>query len=339
MGFRFRKSINLGGGFGINLSKSGVGYSWGVPGYRVTKTAKGNTRKTYSIPGTGLGYIEETNNKRKTNQSNNSYQYIANDTVMHNIQSAVPDSFQPAEYQDFIKSVKRILMLNRISTWLMLTFIFSSKPIFLVSGALGLILKVFIWVTGKINLDYELDDYCLRKHQDMLEAWNQLNQSNKVWQVIQSGNVTNKKLNAGASTLIKRVPIKIRTSGPRYLRTDLDIIQLDLKNEILVFLPDKLLIINGLKVGAVSYDEIKLYIGNTRFIEEEKLPSDSTVIDYTWSKVTKDGLPDKRFKGNKQLPICNYGNIEIISNSGLNISIQCSSIDNTIKFSKLMDVK
>lgn len=50
MGLRFRKSINLGGGFRINLSKSGVGYSWGVKGYRVTKTASGRTRKTYSIP-------------------------------------------------------------------------------------------------------------------------------------------------------------------------------------------------------------------------------------------------------------------------------------------------
>ena len=35
MGFRVRKSINLGGGFRINLSKSGIGYSWGTKGYRV----------------------------------------------------------------------------------------------------------------------------------------------------------------------------------------------------------------------------------------------------------------------------------------------------------------
>lgn len=39
MGFRFRKSINLGGGFRINLSKSGIGYSFGVPGLRYTKSA------------------------------------------------------------------------------------------------------------------------------------------------------------------------------------------------------------------------------------------------------------------------------------------------------------
>lgn len=38
MGFRFRKSINLGGGVRINLSKSGIGYSFGVPGLRYTKS-------------------------------------------------------------------------------------------------------------------------------------------------------------------------------------------------------------------------------------------------------------------------------------------------------------
>ena len=54
MGIRYRKSIRLGGGFRINLSKSGVGYSWGVPGYRITRTARGTTRRTCSIPGTGI---------------------------------------------------------------------------------------------------------------------------------------------------------------------------------------------------------------------------------------------------------------------------------------------
>ena len=71
MGLRYRKSINLGGGFRINLSKSGIGYSWGVKGYRVTKTANGNIRETYSIPGTGISYVEEQNrNKRNSVNSN-----------------------------------------------------------------------------------------------------------------------------------------------------------------------------------------------------------------------------------------------------------------------------
>lgn len=60
MGLRFRKSINLGGGARINLSKSGVGFSAGTKGYRYTKTATGRDRTTVSIPGTGISYVEES---------------------------------------------------------------------------------------------------------------------------------------------------------------------------------------------------------------------------------------------------------------------------------------
>lgn len=74
MGFRYRKSINLGGGFKINLSKSGIGYSWGTKGYRVTKTARGTTRKTYSVPGTGLSYVKETGKRSQSSRSNNGSQ-------------------------------------------------------------------------------------------------------------------------------------------------------------------------------------------------------------------------------------------------------------------------
>lgn len=64
MGFRFRKSINLGNGFRVNVSKSGVGYSWGTKGVRFTKTATGKSRKTVSIPGTGLSYTTESKKHR-----------------------------------------------------------------------------------------------------------------------------------------------------------------------------------------------------------------------------------------------------------------------------------
>lgn len=66
MGFRFRKSINLGGGFKVNLSKSGVGYSWGTKGVRYTKTASGKKRTTLSIPGTGISYVTESDGKKKS---------------------------------------------------------------------------------------------------------------------------------------------------------------------------------------------------------------------------------------------------------------------------------
>lgn len=64
MGLRFRKSINLGAAK-INLSKSGVGFSAGVKGYRVTKKAGGGTRTTASIPGTGISYTKDSKSQTK----------------------------------------------------------------------------------------------------------------------------------------------------------------------------------------------------------------------------------------------------------------------------------
>ncbi len=55
MGFRFRKSIGLGRGARVNLSKSGVGFSLGTKGVRYTMGPSGR-RWTFSIPGTGLSY-------------------------------------------------------------------------------------------------------------------------------------------------------------------------------------------------------------------------------------------------------------------------------------------
>lgn len=69
MGLRFRKSKNY-GPFRINFSKSGVGFSIGGKGFRYTKMANGRTRKTYSLPGTGISYVEESSKKEKTQNIN-----------------------------------------------------------------------------------------------------------------------------------------------------------------------------------------------------------------------------------------------------------------------------
>lgn len=57
MGIRFRKSFTI-GPLRINLSKSGIGFSLGVKGFRVSRSAKGKNTATVSIPGTGISYVQ-----------------------------------------------------------------------------------------------------------------------------------------------------------------------------------------------------------------------------------------------------------------------------------------
>ena len=71
MGFRFRKSASF-GPLRINFSKSGVGYSVGGKGFRVTKKAGGGVRTTASIPGTGISYVTDHGSKKKSASSQGS---------------------------------------------------------------------------------------------------------------------------------------------------------------------------------------------------------------------------------------------------------------------------
>ena len=69
MGLRFSKSIKLGKGVNLNLSKSGMGMSVGTKGMRVGTGPRG-TRATLGIPGTGISYSKSIgkNNKRYENE-------------------------------------------------------------------------------------------------------------------------------------------------------------------------------------------------------------------------------------------------------------------------------
>jgi hypothetical protein len=63
MGWTFRRSVNL-GPFRVNLSKSGVGYSLGGPGFRTGVRSNGRRYSRVSLPGTGLSYTTSTSRSR-----------------------------------------------------------------------------------------------------------------------------------------------------------------------------------------------------------------------------------------------------------------------------------
>lgn len=58
MGFRYRKSITLLPGVRMNITPKGIGYSAGVRGARVSRSATGRVTRTLSIPGTGLSHVQ-----------------------------------------------------------------------------------------------------------------------------------------------------------------------------------------------------------------------------------------------------------------------------------------
>jgi hypothetical protein len=86
--------------------------------------------------------------------------------------------------------------------------------------------------------------------------------------------------------------------------------------------------------GTVAYESLSVSFAPTRFIEEQGVPQDAQVLDHTWRFVNKRGGPDRRFSNNVQLPIAQYGLIQIQSLTGLNIQLHASSLEAAADFAK-----
>ena len=341
MGFRMRKSINLGGGFKINLSKSGIGYSWGVPGYRITKTAKGATRRTYSIPGTGLSYVDESGgNRNRTPHPRENYSNEPQPTQQQeqsrSIESAGIESFKAAEIGNITSAIEKTIRFDKWSTVLLFcAVLIPLNPLLALLPIMGIILKIIARKTGAVQLEYTLDDEKEDEYNRRIGAWQILAEGDKEWQVIQEARVTNQKVNAGAGRNVSRVICRIDKTTPFYINTNVDTIQIKLQKEMLLFLPDKVFIIRRGKVGLINYDEVNIRVSQTRFVECDPVPKDAVVVGSTWQYVNKNGTPDRRYSNNRQLPICQYGVVYLTSGTGLNVEMQFSNVNKTQDFEEL----
>ncbi len=328
MGIRYRKSINLGGGFRVNISKSGVGYSWGVKGARLTQTAKGTTRTTLTLPGTGLSYVEETKNKGKSNRVNQNNNSVGQSTEILNVKV-----INSQEYSDFLNQIKKVRRYNFFSNILMLMFIYFYIPVLFFVGIIGVSLKIYVRKVMSIKMDYEFEDDSLEDVNKTKTVYELLMQNNMLWQVV-SQNKGNRKTNGGASCIVDRINLKLLNKAPYYIKPNVSIFGAKLRSQKVYFLPDKLLILSGRKIVAMSYDDLEIQFSKVRFTDMGKVPKDAKILNWTWLYVNKNGSPDKRYKNNRKVPICEYGTIIIKSEDKLYLEFSCSNSDTITELQK-----
>lgn len=327
MGFRYRKSINLGGGFRVNLSKSGVSYSWGTKGYRVTKKASGGTRTTASIPGTGLSYVSETgkHNGQTTRPHSQPVTYDNNHYAPEEIRNEKADTMVSEGLEDMLASANRALKSKsraKVFFWISLILGFICPPFFVVTAGC-FIWRIYIKKKRIIVLDYTFEDDQANLVAERMKPLLNIARSSRIWRITESSVVKNKKYSAGASSTLKRIDCKSSTTVPFPFKTNATAVAFKTGKETLLFLPDKLFIIQGNKVGALNYGDVTTSVHGQRFIENESVPKDATIVDYTWQYVNKSGGPDKRFQNNKKIPVCLYGKMEV-SGGGVNTVIMFS---------------
>lgn len=323
MGFHFRKSFNLGGGFRINLSRSGIGYSWGTKGFRISNSPRrSRRRKLFSSHGGSRAKANTRNNQANQAVAQAASNYYGTEYIVNNASTMVSEGLE-----DLLAAAKKSILVNRIANiGMVVSLIYAyTYPIVLLLACAFIALKIYVRTKGVIDLDYTIENDQQGVVAQYIQPMMYITQSNKVWRIVQSSKVLNTKISSGAENSVVREGCRATQTLPFPFRANVAAATFKSKRETLVFLPDKLFVIQGIKVGALSYHDISTSMYTTRFHEDGSLPLDANVIGQTWQYVNKSGSPDKRYANNRQLPVCLYGQIEMKASSGLNTVIMFSN--------------
>jgi len=344
MGFRFRRSVRILPGVKINLSGRGASVSLGARGFHYTIGPKG-TRVTAGIPGTGLSWT----------------QYTPYANTRPNVQGILPPplDFHPDEQQSHVEleAIQNASAgeINALSTSQLAPILNSARHKFRLSPAIQIFcvllfaaallqtnqlwigtsaLYATIFVPFAIFLDryrrsakviFEPNGLVAKIVEALGVAFTELTHCETVWMVHAEGRTTDWKRNAGATSLNTRRKTKLQFGRPHCIRGKAAFPSFKLGSDELYLLPDAALIILKGAVAAISYRDLEFSNYLVKYIEEERVPSDTKIVEHTWRYVNKSGGPDRRFINNTQLPVCIYGEMAFRSEGGLNCKFQLSN--------------
>lgn len=181
-------------------------------------------------------------------------------------------------------------------------------------------------------LFYELEQDALDKFTAIQQSCQALSRSARIWRIQTQQPTYDRRRNAGASSLITKHSVSVSQQSPPFIATNVNVWSIKLNDFTLYFMPDYIFVLQNGKYGAVSYDSLNISFSPTRFIEDQGVPSDARVVDYTWQYVNKNGSPDRRFSNNRQIPIAEYGFIQIQSRNGMNIHLHTSNLNTADSF-------
>jgi Protein of unknown function (DUF4236) len=349
MGFFFRKSVRF-GPVRVNFSKSGVGTSIGFKGARLTSSAKGSTYVT--VGRRGFYYRQSLSPNR---QEGRQLPMPASQPPPVPTSSPSPGAILTADVSALtdVTSAEVVKQLNeraRVRNAAPLAYgaaflsvmatAISGNALWLLLSAgcvvLGLVLHRRCRVRRSSQLVYELDEVEKNNFNLIQQGVSHLAQTNRVWRIEAKLATDDQKHNAGASSLLNRAKAVVGPNNIPNVKTNLEVLGIDLGSIKLFFLPDLILYWQANTFAAIPYASLRVTQAQTRFIEDESVPGDATVVDTTWRYVNKSGGPDRRFKDNRQLPIVLYGKIELTTPSGLNIHLQTSSADKALAFTNCL---
>lgn len=334
--FCIRKSVSV-GPLRFNLSKSGIGVSAGVRGFRLGTGPRGNYvhvgryglyyRRTLSpraAPTTG----PTDTHQQVSGSTHGPLEEIDSGDVANMVDSSSEELL--AEFDKKQRSVRLAPPAALMGVGATVGAVAAGWPpvavvmVVIAASALTLLARYRDQLSRTTVVLYDLDEGLAAAYQVLHDTASDLAACNGRWHIEAQGRVRDRKYHAGASHLVRRSTTTVRARTPPLVKTNIAPVSINVGRQTLYLFPDRLLVFDAGGVGAVAYTSMRCTAGDGRFIEDRVVPRDATVVDHTWQYVNKDGSPDRRFKTNRQLPVCLYSHLQFSAESGLNERIEVS---------------
>lgn len=335
MGFYIRKAFSF-GPLRLNLSRSGLGASFGVTGARIGIKPSGSA---YLQAGRAGLYYRQTLTPSLARQQlavqtspvpliNDGLQEVASADAANLHDSSAGELLQELnrvqrrrDLLPFVAILGALLLiwmtLLGIEWWLAATG-------FLAIGLFSFCARHYDVTNGSVILNYSLDEGVAKGFAELETGFKGIARCAGLWHVDASANTSDWKRNAGAGWINRRSTVSVLFSSPPKVSCNIAVPVLKAKKKSFYFFPDRVLLYDSSGVGGVLYSDIQTQFGQTRLIESEFVPGDGTQVGKTWRFVNKNGDPDRRFNNNRPYPIMLYGELFLRTSSGLNDEFQCS---------------
>ncbi len=359
MSLRYRRSVKLGKGLKLNLTKTGVGLTVGGKGAHYSVHSSGRRTTSVGIPGTGLYYQNRTggSSRKSVDTPHNVGQPQPGAVPMqatsgHAIGSS--GSALAATSDNYSK------FREQINTLFEQRHALEAELKEAKSKHAGLVFAATVKFMSKkakerrdqqtavvSDLEQQLTDKVLHvaisKSPLVTETWpacvdtfQKLMASQRIWDVTYTQAIDRVQARSYASNLINRTLIKRAAAPLDFIACDVECLALPNENgpDIYIY-PTFLLVFKSYQeFGIYDLKTIKNNLRLTQYVERDGVPSDTEVISQTWFKTNKDGSRDKRFSGNHQIPVVKYGDWTIEGDNGLQESYMFSDFQAFTEFTK-----
>jgi hypothetical protein len=330
MGFYLRKGFNF-GPIRLNLSRSGLGASFGVTGARIGVGPKGSY---IHLGRGGLYYRQSLGTLPRSHPpappvAHQHVKFDSSEQGLREIASTSAAGMADSSSSELLKELNRVqqrwdifpvaaIVGALVTGWAAFEYQgwwwVSSLVVFILASIYARHTDV---IKGTAILHYALEGEAEKRFSSLLAAFGQVNRCRGIWRVNAQGHTNDWKRNAGANTILKRSPFRPSLACPAKVQCNIQVPAFKTDRSTLYFFPDRLLVYNWGGVGAVPYNQLDAQATQVQFREDGQVPGDAVQVGTTWRFVNRNGGPDRRFNNNRQLPIMLYGQLFLTSTSGV----------------------